>query len=278
MADAPSPPPLSVAIVCKDNERTIGRTLDSVAGLASEIVAVDSGSTDGTIGLLERAGARVIRSPWLGYVRTKQKALDACEQPWALCLDSDESVEPDLARAVRDALASDPADVAGYQVNRKVWWAGDFLHHAWQPEWRLRLVRRDQAHWVGEDPHDRLEPIDSTARVARLAGDLRHDSFQTMAEYLRKNVSHSVVSARSHLDAGRGVGVLRLATSPVGAWLKQMVVRQAWRDGWRGWAAASATAVATLMKHLVLLEAARTGSRPGDAALPAAAADNEEEQ
>ena len=60
--------PLSVSIVCKNSESTIGRTLESVAGLATEIVAVDSGSTDGTIALLEQHKARIIRSPWLGYI------------------------------------------------------------------------------------------------------------------------------------------------------------------------------------------------------------------
>src|SRR5690606_18481587 len=80
--------PLSVAIVCRNNERTIGRTLESVRGMAAEIVAVDSGSTDGTIDLLEQAGARVIRSEWLGHVKTKQMALEACSQEWVLCLDS----------------------------------------------------------------------------------------------------------------------------------------------------------------------------------------------
>jgi glycosyltransferase involved in cell wall biosynthesis len=68
---------LSVAIVCRNNEATIGRTLESVRGLGAEIVAVDSGSVDGTIGLLEAAGARIIRSDWKGFFATKQLALDA---------------------------------------------------------------------------------------------------------------------------------------------------------------------------------------------------------
>ena len=89
---------LSVSIVCKDNASTIGRTLESVKGLvgaAGEIVAVDSGSTDGTIAMLEAAGARVVRSAWMGHVKTKQFALEQCAREWVLCLDSD---EPAIAR------------------------------------------------------------------------------------------------------------------------------------------------------------------------------------
>lgn len=253
--------PLSVAIVCKNNERTIGRTLASVQGLASQIVAVDSGSTDGTIAHLESAGAEVTRHEWLGHIRTKQMALDLCAQPWILCLDSDESPQPALLRSIREAVERDDKGVAGYEVNRKIWWAGAFLNHAWQPEWRLRLVRRGGARWGGYDPHDALEvvpaPGGAFGRVDRLSGDLRHDSFETMAAYLAAQVGHSRVAARSYASLGRSAGVTKLVTSPVGAWLKQMALRQAWRDGWRGWSAASATAAAALMKHLILLEESR---------------------
>ncbi|MEO0631963.1 MAG: glycosyltransferase, partial [Planctomycetota bacterium] len=85
---------LSVAIVCKNNADTIGRTLDSVRHLddSMEIVAVDSGSTDDTKPMLREAGARVIESDWLGFVKTKNKALAECTGEWVLALDSDESV------------------------------------------------------------------------------------------------------------------------------------------------------------------------------------------
>src|SRR5690349_21290144 len=134
--------PLSVSIICKNSESTIGRTLESIAGLATEIVAVDSGSADGTIPLLERHNARIIRSPWLGYVKTKQLALDYCSGPWVLCLDSDESPLPDLAAAIRGAVEADDPQAAGYRVNRKVYYRDRPLDHVWQPEWRLRLVRK----------------------------------------------------------------------------------------------------------------------------------------
>ncbi len=263
-APEPSPLPLSVAIVCCDNETTIGRTLASVHGLAAEIVAVDSGSTDGTIGLCEAAGARVVHQPFLGYVRQKQFALEQCTQPWLLHLDSDESVEPDLHDAIERAVSAGAGGPAGYEVRRRVWYAGAMLRHAWQPEWRLRLVRRAEARWTGIDPHDRLELLPgASGPVARLDGTLRHDAIPSMAAFLARQASHAAIGARGQFDAGKRTSVARLALSPVGAWLRQMLRSQAWRDGWRGWAAASSTAAATLMKHAILLELQRGA---GDAA------------
>lgn len=249
------PLPLSIPIVCCNNQSTIARTLDSVKDLAAEIVAVDSGSTDRTIEILEAAGARVIHQPWLGHVRQKQFALDHCTHPWALHLDSDESVEPQLARSIRAAIENPTADC--YELNRKVYWHGP-LNHAWQPEWRLRLVRRMNdtyaARWGGHDPHDALLPIDTSKPVARLRGDLRHDSIDTIASFLAKQAAHARVSAESLAREGKRGSVMRLVFSPFLAWQRQMFIRMAWRDGWRGWVAASCTAAATLMKHAALLE------------------------
>lgn len=253
------PLPLSVAIVCKNNASTIGRTLDSVKGLAAEIVAIDSGSTDDTIAMLEAAGARVIRSAWLGHVKTKQMALEQCTQPWVLCLDSDESVEPDLAREIVRVVGagsgptSEAQSIDGYEVNRKIFYAGRFLNHTYQPEWRLRLVRKGAAAWGGLDPHDKLS-LTSGARVARLSGDLRHDSWTTIADHLAKQVGHARTSAESLLREGRRTNGARLVVSTVGALFKQVVLRSAWRDGWRGLAAAGSAAAGTLMKHVILLE------------------------
>ncbi len=254
---------LSVAIVCRDNERTIGRTLESVRGLADEIVALDSGSVDGTLGILKEHGVRVIGTQWLGHVATKQKALEACKGRWVLCLDSDESVEPELAAAIRAVVEGEGADAIGYRVNRKVWYAGRFLEHAWQPEWRLRLIQRGKGRWGGLDPHDKLEILGGGV-VGDLKGDLRHDSFVDMAEHLANQVRHAQVMATSLAGEGRKGGYGRLLVSPGGAFLKQMVLRGAWRDGWRGWAAAGSTAAATLMKHILLLERSQEEKAGGD--------------
>jgi glycosyltransferase involved in cell wall biosynthesis len=247
--------PLSISIVCRNNQATIGRTLASVAGLAAEIVAVDSGSTDGTLELLARHGARVIPTQWKGYVATKQMALESCTQPWVLALDSDESLEPELRAAIERALASEGSAV-GYRVNRRVWYRHRPLRHAWQPEWRLRLVRRELARWEGLDPHDRLA-LPGSARIEDLRGDLRHDSIGTFAEFLGKQAGHARLMAQSMHAEGRRGSVLALVTSPAGALLKQLILKQAWRDGWPGWVAAASTGCSALMKHAILLELSR---------------------
>jgi len=252
---------LSVAIVCKNNEGTIARTLDSVRGLATEIVALDSGSTDGTIALLEAHGARVERVAWKGHVATKQAALEACSQEWILSLDSDESLESDLRGSIERALSRRSPSVPGFEVNRKVFYRDRPLNFAWQPEWRLRLVRHGAARWGGMDPHDKLALV-TPGRTERLNGTLRHDSIGTFAEFFAKQAAHARTMAESMRREGRRGSVTKLLTSPPGALLKQLVLKQAWRDGWPGVLAAASTAAGSLIKHAMLIELTRTNGDP----------------
>lgn len=261
--------PLSVALACRNNAATIGRLLESLAHLgagakdgesgagACEIVALDNGSTDGTIDMLERAGATVIRGQWRGYAKTKQEVMEACTRPWVLNLDSDESLEPGLGAAIAGAVRRDDAEVAAYRVNRQTWYRGRPLRHAWQPEWITRLVQRGAGEWTGAEPHARLE-VRTTGRIDDLGGgeggNLRHDSFATFAEHLARQAAYSRLGAEALFAEGRRGSYLRLLTSPPGAFLKQMVLKRAFLDGPPGWLAAATMAAGAMMKHAVLIE------------------------
>jgi len=250
-----NPLPLSVAIACKNNEATLGRTLDSIAGLASEIVAADSGSRDGTVRLLKQAGASVVKTRWLGYVRTKQLAIDHCTQPWVLLLDSDESLEPDLARSIRRLIGETPTGVVGARVNRRVWYRGKPLMHAFQPEWRVRLALREKVTIAGYDPHDRVDvELGPSERLEDLTGDLRHDSFDSIASHLQRQARHARDAARSLHAMQRTTGVPAMLLAAPSELIKHGIIKQGFRDGVAGWLAAASMAAYAVMKHAALLE------------------------
>jgi glycosyltransferase involved in cell wall biosynthesis len=231
MTDADTTLDLCLAVIACDNERTIERTLQSVDGLARRKIVVDSGSTDGTLDICRACGAEVIPHAWEGHVKQKQFALEQCDTPWVLSLDSDESLDEQAIQAVRNAVSRDDASIAGYRLNRQVWIGDRPLRHAWQPEWRTRLVRRDNARWAGFDPHDRL---DVEGAVARIGGNIRHDAFIDFEQLLHKSLGHGLTTARSFHEMGKKGSRLQLALSPPAAVLKQLVFRSAWLDGWPG--------------------------------------------
>ena len=113
------PLPLSLSIVSCDEEANLRRCLASVAGLAREIVVVDSGSKDGTLEVARAFGARVVHQDWLGYRDQKNVALGLCTQPWVLALDCDEEVSLELREAlVRFFESSDDGRFAGAEMAR----------------------------------------------------------------------------------------------------------------------------------------------------------------
>jgi glycosyltransferase involved in cell wall biosynthesis len=147
--------PLSVALITYNEEDIIGRTLESVRDIASEIVVVDSHSTDRTREIAESYGAKVFVEEWKGYGEQKNSAMRKCSQEWILFLDADEVLSEELKESIRKEIWNPKAD--GYMINRRTYYLGKPLRYTWQPEWRLRLVSvKAEPLWVG-NIHERLE-------------------------------------------------------------------------------------------------------------------------
>jgi glycosyltransferase involved in cell wall biosynthesis len=82
--------PISIYLITKDNIRTVENALKSVAGWADEIVAVDSGSTDGTVEILKKYTDRVTHHDWPGVRDQYQHAQDLTKNRWVMFNDADE--------------------------------------------------------------------------------------------------------------------------------------------------------------------------------------------
>jgi glycosyltransferase involved in cell wall biosynthesis len=250
-----APLDLGVAIVAQDSQRTIGRTLESLAGLARKIVVVDGGSKDCTVEISRKAGAEVIHQPWQGHVKQKQFAVDQCRDcAWTLLLDSDEALEPALRDSIREAVTADNRQVGGWMVNRKIWFLGGWLNYTYQPEWRLRLFRSTAGRIAGVDPHDR---VDVDGRVGRLKGDLRHDTWANMTDMVMRHLRYAQIACEHN---ARGGTALELIFSPPAALAKQLLIKRGVLDGWRGVLVAGMMAHSTLLKHAFLAARRNTKS------------------
>lgn len=253
------PLPISAVIITLNEEANLPRCLDSLRGLVSEVVVVDSGSTDRTREIATTLGARFEVQPWLGHAAQKNAALARAGEAWVLSLDADEAVSPDLACSIRDRFAQGEPDVDGFQVCRLNFYLGDWIRHAWYPEWRLRLVRRDRASWTGVGVHDRL---DTAGKTARLAGHLLHDSYRDLQDQLERTIRYAQIEAAAYAEVGRTARWYHLAFSPWLAFGKTLMLRQGWRDGWRGWVIAFSTLVKVFAKYAFLYERQRSTAGP----------------
>jgi glycosyltransferase involved in cell wall biosynthesis len=218
--------PLSVAIITRNAASQLGACLASAA-FAQEVVVVDSGSTDGTVELAARHGARVIRKEWLGFGPQKQFAVEAASHDWVLCLDADEAVSPELRAAIIAELKAPRGLV--YAMPRRNRFLGRWLRHGeGYPDWSVRLFHRGHARWGKETVH---EKVSTQQPVLRLQGDLLHDSAESLEKYLDKQNRYTSLQAESMRAAGRRASVLQLALSPVLRFVKFYILRLGFLDG-----------------------------------------------
>lgn len=249
--------PLSVAIITLNAASQLEACLQS-ARFADEIVVVDSGSTDGTQALAERHGARVIQQDWLGFGPQKQFAVEAARHDWVLSLDADERVTPALQMAIESALeigqnsASTAAAPHAYRFPRCNRFLGRYLKHGeGYPDWSLRLFNRRHARWSDDAVH---EKVVSDGTIGTLAGDLLHDSAESLSSYLTKQNRYTSLAADMALAAGKRSSVGRVALSPLVRFIKFYFVRQGFRDGLPGFVHIAIGCFNSMIKYAKMLE------------------------
>jgi glycosyltransferase involved in cell wall biosynthesis len=246
--------PISLAVITLNEEKNLHRCLKSVSKIAAEIVIVDSGSTDATVQIAQDYGAHVYYNPWPGHVAQKNYALSLCSQPWVLSLDADEALCADLGRAIQNLFVFEQPACSGYWLNRKTYYLGAWIEHAWYPEWRLRLVRRDVATWQGTNPHDKLVAQGPTSKL--VAGNILHYSYADLNDHLQKTVNYARIGAEAAMEQGEHFHWAKLLLSPWGRFMKSLLFKQAWRDGWRGWIIAFSSLLTCFAKYAFMYERA----------------------
>jgi glycosyltransferase involved in cell wall biosynthesis len=242
--------PLSVALISYNEEENIARTLSSVANIASEIVLVDSYSTDNTVAIAKKFGANVFQEEWKGHIAQKNSALQKCTQPWILALDCDEVVTPELKQSIIEAVNSNSK--AGFLLHRKTYYLGKLLHFSWQPDWKLRLVRKDcNPRWEGINPHDALK-VDCPTK--KLKGYLIHYSYKNLGHHIDKTVYYAKISAKSYFELGKKFSFFKLLFNPFFAFIKLYFFNLGFLDGFRGFLAGVSAWLSTFLKYAFLWE------------------------
>ena len=240
---------LSAVIITRNAASQLGACLASVA-FADEIVVVDTASTDGTVEIARRHGARVIHREWHGFGPQKQFAVAAAAHDWVLCLDADERG----SEALRSSIAAEIAAPRGsvYCLSRCNRFLGHWLRHGeGYPDWVARLFDRRQARWSDDPVH---EKVISERPVRRLPGDLLHESAETLERYLEKQNRYTTVQAERLRLQGKRAGMLQLVLSPIARFLKFYFLRLGFLDGIPGLVHITIGCMNSFSKYAKLIE------------------------
>ncbi len=156
----------SACMIVKDEEKALPGCLESLKGVVDEIVVYDTGSTDATVEIAQRAGAKVIEGYWDDdFGRARNASLEHCLGEWVLWIDADEHFVcdnvTDLRSVMRDRLTTMDADALAVDINNLVGDGSETgnLHRA------LRIFRKSTCCWYGS----LHEQVDLRAGLGRRA-------------------------------------------------------------------------------------------------------------
>jgi glycosyltransferase involved in cell wall biosynthesis len=243
---------LSVVIITYNEEKNIGRCIDSVQGIADEVIVLDSYSTDDTVPLAVSKGATVYNESFEGYIEQKNKALSLARHDFILSLDADEAIDGRLEESIYKVKQN--VERRGYTMNRCTNYCGKFIRHGlWYPDIKLRLFNRKFVKWGGDNPHDKAEFIGKPS-VRHLAGDILHYSYTTLEEHIAQNNKFSTISAEALYNKGMRTGWFKILFSPGWAFINDYFLRFGFLDGYYGFVIAVNIAHLTFLKYIKLYQ------------------------
>ncbi len=236
---------ISATIITLNEELNVARAIESLR-CADEIVVVDSGSTDRTVEVAEKLGARVVESAWPGYANQKNHAAAQASYDWILSLDADESLSEALEAEIWRLKKTGPQYDA-YTMPRLAQYLGRWIRHSgWYPDRKIRLYDRRKATWVGKFVH---ETVHVKGKVGHLESNLLHFTCDSLSEHLRTMDRYTTLAAQQLLETGEPVTFARILLSPPWTFFQTYVLNLGFLDGLEGLAIAHMAALYNFVKY-----------------------------
>lgn len=238
---------LTVVIITKNEERNIGRALDSVSKIADEIIVVDSYSTDQTKAICEKKGAHFIQSEWKGYAATKNFANSLAKSEYIFSLDADEAVDKVLEESI---LSEKNKGLSGvYLVNRLTNYCGKWIYHSgWYPDKKIRIFPKEGTRWVGEFVHEEIE-FKEIIKPKELVGNLEHYSYYSFEDHQTRADKYSLLTAQKMVSKGKSAGLFKPYLSAIGRFISMFLLKRGFLDGKMGWKIAIISAKSNILKY-----------------------------
>ena len=202
---------LSVVIITFNEERNIGRCLESVRAVADEIVIVDSFSTDKTKAICLQYEVNFIEHEFESYATQKNYAITQAKYPHILSLDADEALDKNLTAAILEVKQDWKYE--GYYMNRLTNYCGQWIYHSgWYPDRKLRLWNSRKGSWTmsKEDNCHEFYQLKERSTTAHLKGNILHYSFYTVREHVLTAYKYVDIAARAKLKRQAKFNPLKL--------------------------------------------------------------------
>lgn len=244
-------PKVSVYIPVLNEEEKIEDALASVSW-ADEIVIIDTGCTDGTIGIVRRYTDRIIEYSFEGFGALRNFGVEACTHEWIISLDADERCTPELKEEILSTIGDGDASDA-YYIPRRNWFMGRWIRHCgWYPDYcQPKLFRRGALSYHDDAVH---EGFDIHGSVGYLKHDILHLSFTSLSQVIAKMNRYSTLGAQKLEERGARGSITSALLHGLAAFFRIYVLKLGFLDGRAGFVIALGNFEGTFYRYAKLME------------------------
>lgn len=250
---------ISVVINTRNEEKNLPRALASVKSLADEVVVVDMESTDKTVDIARKAGAKVFKHKPAGYVEpARNYAIKKTAGEWIFILDADEELPKSLAKKLKEIAADNSADY--YRLPRKNIIFGKWIKHSrWWPDYNIRFFKSGKVVWS--------EIIHSVPTTEGKGMDLApqedwaiiHHNYQSISQYLGRMDRYTDIQSDLLFKDGYKTNWQDFVRKPLGEFISRFLVGEGYKDGLHGLTLALLQAFSELVLYAKVWERSRFG-------------------
>lgn len=239
---------ISLVIITLDEADNIERCIRSARGVG-EVIVVDSYSTDGTVDIAEKLGAKVYRREFTSHADQKNWALEKAELDWILVLDADESLSGELRDEIGEAIVS--TDMDGYWLRRRNEFFGKRIRFCgWNRDRVLRLFRRGKGSYPERAVHERLS---LEGRAGRLEAPLDHRPYRDIDDYIERMTRYGKGGAKELRRRGRH-WFPGIVLNPPARFVRMYILQLGFLDGIPGLILCTLASISVFFKYMILRE------------------------
>ncbi len=245
---------LSTVIITKNEQQNIARCLSSVKDFCDEILVYDSGSTDETVNIANKMGAKVISGEWFGYGATKHKATDLAKNDWILSIDADEEVSDSLKYEIRSKFSHLESETA-YALPRSSFFLGRWIRFGgWSPDYQIRLFNKINSQWNKNLIHESIE----SQSVKYFSEKLNHYVFKNISHQVQTNDRYSGLLAEKMKNEGKKFNWFHFLTKPSVKFIECYFLKLGILDGYVGFLIAKNASYSVFLKWAKLKELSKS--------------------
>lgn len=250
---------LSAVIITLNEERNIERCLNSLVGVADEVIVLDSFSTDNTKHICAQFDfVRFVERPWEGYSQSKNIANSLANYDYIFSIDADEALSDELKKSI--LITKDEGFDGVYIVNRKTNYCGSWINYSgWYPDYKTRIFPKNETKWIGEFVHEELA-FTSEQKESLLNGDLLHYSYYDYDDHQSRADKYSILTAQKMHAKGKQASVLKPYISAIGRFISMYIIKFGFLDGKAGWKIATISAKSNVLKYKELRRLNKTNA------------------